>query len=541
MTKEKISSRDYNFDLSYDYVIVGGGTSAMGLLHGWLMTCNNHDDYNNVSIAVLERGGDSSKSAFVSDWARQAYQHSHDSIPIGKGFGGSSNINAGWIELPSSDDFDIWPKPFSQRMYQSSQNLQKYLLEKRKTTLYPLTIPDNKHDDTNWKSTIHLAADSDLQTRLNYYQLLVEPLLPNSKKQIIFHHYIFVERLLLNDSNTTCLGLECTTPQKKIIRIQAKEKVILSSGAIFTPALLLTSLPPSFNKNIGKFWKDHLTIPIALFFHSPFRKKGINSINSIQSYTTPINFGNVRYSFCIMDGYCKIYIIPIVLYTYLHKHSGELLASFVYWIITFLVQYTPLRWVIQHCTSALLMYIYNTSSTGSIAVAQKRPNEQESSKRLSHHDIKFETFPYLTCPEDLKRIQTASLQWRNKRSNAIILSKMGYHEIFPTSLLASFYQNYMMRRLALPFFHYTGTCAMPTTTTNSAELSVVNEQLYVRGISNLQICDASVIPTQISAPTALTCATLGYISAPFIFRHTSKNGTKTTTTNSSLDCNKKNA
>ena len=535
LSKERLCPTNDKYDLSYDYVIVGGGTSAMGLLHGWLRSRSNNntnsikhcDDDNNVSIAVLERGGDPSKLAFVSDWARQAYQNSHESIPIGKGFGGSTNINAGWIELPSSDDFDTWPKPFSQQMYKSSRYLQNYLLEKQpKTTLYPLTTPDNKNDDTHWKSTIHLAVDSHQQKRLNYYQLLVEPLLPKSeKKSIIFHHHTFVERLLFNDSNTKCLGLECTTTyQNKSLRIQAKKKVILCSGAILTPALLLTSLPPCFHTNIGKLWKDHLTIPTALFFHWPSTIKDINSINSIQSYTAPITFGNARYSFCLIDGYCTIYIIPFVLYTYIHKHTGEVFSTILYWITTFLIQYTPLRWLIQYCTSTLLIQIYNTTSTGSITITKKRPYVQESSQKLSHHNIKFESFPYLTCPDDLKRIQTASLQWRKKHSNGLISSKRGgYYEIFPTSVIASFYQTHMMRRLALPFFHYTGTCAMPTTTTKSA--SVVNDQLYVHGISNLQICDASVIPTQISAPTALTCATIGYISTPFIFQHTSYKGT----------------
>lgn len=52
---------------------------------------------------------------------------------------------------------------------------------------------------------------------------------------------------------------------------------------------------------------------------------------------------------------------------------------------------------------------------------------------------------------------------------------------------------------------------------NASLSSVVDENLRVRGISGLRICNASVFPDSISAPTALTCAALGYVAASEIW------------------------
>jgi len=85
-----------------------------------------------------------------------------------------------------------------------------------------------------------------------------------------------------------------------------------------------------------------------------------------------------------------------------------------------------------------------------------------------------------------------------------------------------------------PYYHWCGTCAMGeeagsedvtqqsndgrTGHDNARESSfVVDEYLCVRGIVGLRVCDASVFPDCVSAPTALTCAALGYAASAFIY------------------------
>lgn len=84
---------------------------------------------------------------------------------------------------------------------------------------------------------------------------------------------------------------------------------------------------------------------------------------------------------------------------------------------------------------------------------------------------------------------------------------------------------------ANPFYHWCGSCAMgeevadgsdatgkqgSKTTGRDGSSFVVDERLCVRGNAGLRICDASVFPACISAPTALTCAALGYAASAFI-------------------------
>jgi choline dehydrogenase len=82
-------------------------------------------------------------------------------------------------------------------------------------------------------------------------------------------------------------------------------------------------------------------------------------------------------------------------------------------------------------------------------------------------------------------------------------------EIFPGPLIhLPWFRNHIARATCLPYFHYCGTCPMQTA--NDDGHWVVDEDFRVRGLQSLRICDASVFPTTISAPTALTCAALGH-------------------------------
>lgn len=59
---------------------------------------------------------------------------------------------------------------------------------------------------------------------------------------------------------------------------------------------------------------------------------------------------------------------------------------------------------------------------------------------------------------------------------------------------------------ANPYYHWCGTCVMGN---NIDRPFVVDDLFCVRGISGLRVCDASVFPSCVSAPTSLTCAGLG--------------------------------
>jgi choline dehydrogenase-like flavoprotein len=65
------------------------------------------------------------------------------------------------------------------------------------------------------------------------------------------------------------------------------------------------------------------------------------------------------------------------------------------------------------------------------------------------------------------------------------------------------------RATCLPYFHWCGSCRMVASPDD--DRGVVTPDLKVRGCRGLRICDASVFPSTVSAPTALTCAALGHL------------------------------
>jgi choline dehydrogenase-like flavoprotein len=142
----KMSKRDRWFD----YVIVGAGPSALGLVLGLLERCEADGSdggggkHKLPSIAVIERGGrvsDSAKTRDLSQWYPIAHQpnSSHTrligtsivgrvlDLPIGQGLGGGSIINAGLIAPPPQEDYAKWPEPWSTLLPVAVENIWQRL------------------------------------------------------------------------------------------------------------------------------------------------------------------------------------------------------------------------------------------------------------------------------------------------------------------------------------------------------------------------------------------------------------------------------
>eukprot|EP00537_Pseudo-nitzschia_pungens_P017367 CAMPEP_0172402196 /NCGR_PEP_ID=MMETSP1061-20121228/53694_1 /TAXON_ID=37318 /ORGANISM="Pseudo-nitzschia pungens, Strain cf. pungens" /LENGTH=125 /DNA_ID=CAMNT_0013136107 /DNA_START=6 /DNA_END=380 /DNA_ORIENTATION=- len=92
-------------------------------------------------------------------------------------------------------------------------------------------------------------------------------------------------------------------------------------------------------------------------------------------------------------------------------------------------------------------------------------------------------------------------------------------ELFPSPIFSAlqplqskkFWFEVYCRYFLLPYYHYSGTCAMLSGSENEDNPDwVVDPYLRLRGHDGLYICDASVFPSMVSNPPALTCAALGY-------------------------------
>jgi len=415
--------------------------------------------------------------------------------------------------------------------------------------------------------------------RVNYYEGILEPLLdrnPHLRKAIRFYTGVTAERLLFDrpasphpNHTYTVTGVECSPSTPKgsethnYFAIHGKH-VILCGGAVLTPALLLASgigdiqqlhklditplrsAPTNVWRGVGKNLRDHIILANAFLTLAPFSQPG-RAVTSVRGWLAldityartpaPPDAGTIRSRVLlkVLDGSTSPTIIPDVValafrreYRFTPRHLCSfvnmclrILSSLLATLLGFAFDTFPLRWILTVCTKQVLLALVNPESVGTVTLHRTRvrnasQNDDAStstttSNRLSDFNVRVDP-AYLSNPRDFQRI---SLAW-----NAL-------HRITPTwfqrtaeLMPGPAYANNLRRYasdFALPYYHWSGTCAMVHTLDDGEEDDcVVDAELRVRGgVGNLYICDASVLPDHVSGPPALTLAGMGLVAADF--------------------------
>jgi choline dehydrogenase-like flavoprotein len=207
-------------------------------------------------------------------------------------------------------------------------------------------------------------------------------------------------------------------------------------------------------------------------------------------------------------------------------------------VLKCLLQYTPIGWFLQHCTTTTLLMLMHPHSRGSIQIVPKRrpssltttigsdqpaKEEEKEEPPWRRHDFELDiNVGYLKDPRDLDALKHA---W-----NACAqLVRPSFGTVFPPKWLdnqqGSWWWKWYCSSVSLPYYHFSGTCAMRTTpnendkddkqeygttTSSNSKDWVVDSNLRVRTYVGLRICDASVFPTTISSPPALTLVAMGF-------------------------------
>jgi choline dehydrogenase-like flavoprotein len=245
----------------------------------------------------------------------------------------------------------------------------------------------------------------------------------------------------------------------------------------------------------------------------------------------------------------------------------------VYVLLHVLLHYTPLYYVAKCCIKIIAIFIMNGQSHGTVTIL---PRKQQSDGtvlcRVSDVSMQVQ-LGYLSHPNDVQRFQHAFAASTNVYDSTNTLQTIC--EILPGPLIWNYdikqttnrkpptfntkRFEFMARSMVQPYFHWIGTCAMKKKTTQTKDPAmcgstvdttkvasskdddnhnhqsstndqgnddgddwVVDELFRVRGVQHLRICDASIFPTLISAPTALTCAGIGHILANILLEEISK-------------------
>jgi choline dehydrogenase-like flavoprotein len=381
--------------------------------------------------------------------------------------------------------------------------------------------------------------------RNHYYSALIEPLVqdyPQVAQYLHFYSSCAVERLLWDDfqdsKQTNNTNLDENPNNAKIHRVigvqvkhsdsvtmtwKARKEVAVCAGAIESPALLLVSgvgggacdpRPDLDHLPVGQHLHDHVLVPMhALRHHMTLTNFNYASLspNSMQAFinlqVTPTN----RIQLSVMDEASTAFIIPSVVLNSiprtqsdsgwrrsLEDHALSLLYFFVNWM------FVPLfRRISSIFVMSIGIFMLNPVSTGSITIL---PNQStnEPCKR-SHCKLKI-LLPYFSNDEDVKQAQQA-LVAAHKVCSAFCTSLLPNMIINDLTMLRQ-----LLMTLCQPYFHYQGTCRMKVAMQGDLDW-VVDEECKVQNCDGLRVCDASVFPTNVSAPTTLTCVSMGHMLA----------------------------
>ncbi|OEU09477.1 FAD/NAD(P)-binding domain-containing protein [Fragilariopsis cylindrus CCMP1102] len=564
--KDAASSTSTSIINTFDYVIVGSGPSAIGILYGLLegisTTSKDFDSSEeSFSIAIIERGSGpphDGTTHYPHRWYEAATSTSSDNnnssskssvklypskimgrvmdIPVGQGLGGTSNINACLTLPPLQKDLKTWPEPYRSSLCSNARYIKRIMENNHVIQEYTSAVENNSSSSQHYNNNPFSQKKQDTKkvefytkvptlvardettgqlVRRNYYDGLLKPLLkkyPHLKKSKSDYEYR---------------------------ELHATRRTILCAGAIETPALLLVSKiggekEPLLCGGIGKHLRDQALLA-RVFLKSPsFQEKvGDQSSNGIVAlghlHNTNANSAtswgdslDSTFQVAVTDSAADAYIIPSVVAMALRwKFQSNILMELVEIIyrcvktvIHYAIIYTPVGWIIHHLTTTTMIFLMHPRSYGNVTISLKKYHIVPKGEPTRRRDVTIQADPkYLDDPRDVIALKSA---WDVCHG----LTSASSFEIFPHLLFSllkpfgnkNFWFESYCRCFLLPYYHFSGTCAMKSRThegKNENPHWVVDPCLKLRGHNGLYICDASVFPGMISNPPALTCAALG--------------------------------
>ncbi|KAL9186799.1 hypothetical protein ACHAXT_010519 [Thalassiosira profunda] len=464
-------------------------------------------------------------------------------VPTGSGWGGTTNIHAGLVMEPNYErDFDAWPGRWrgGAVMKDAVKEVMGALKEEGALSVGSLTGTDGKLDCGNdaekcrsfvevfsegnacsaealdlcgkfhkaaTASTTAAASSHDdaatPATRVNYFTALVGPLLqkhPELESNVTFLSGMQAERVLVGaegdqpesgDASVEeyrAYAVECLVSNgaassgRRRVLIHSTREIVLCTGAIGSPALLLASgigHEDDLKKAGIAPWYDRLedqcNIPQSAIFDLPLIRgwTRLHTASVNVCLLTPQSTGKMTVLRSAKSASparlseCQVSIDPGYL-----SDSRDMEALWAGWNVSDAIKQRWFGGCIEILPGVVVISIFSALS-------------------YLCSMLRWLVWPTWDGSAEAKDQREDRPAWFD-----------GYAADFTN-----------------PYYHWCGTCAMGEELAedrSDASSFVVDEQLCVQGIAGLRVCDASVFPCCVSAPTALTCAGLGYAASSLI-------------------------
>lgn len=507
-------ARSEKLEGAYDYVVVGTGSAACALV-GRLATRKN------ASILMIEAGDWDTADSVMNpavwftnlgterDWGDVAIASpstNNRAIPehMGRVVGGGSSINATIWARPFKADLDYWAQVSGDKTWGYESGLEIYrrmenwqgkpderyrgkngpvwcqpannphpvataLLQACKSLGYSVFEDQNgkrEEGGTGFAYMNQIIREGRRQSMARSY---LYPVMSRSNVTVLVNTH--VDRLMLSGTQVTGVQISRAGTQSVI---GAKAEVILCSGGINTPKLLMLSgigedaqlrqhgIKTVVNaKEVGKNFQDHLLHGGCIWEpkeHIPHRNSAANAAGFLKSQA----------SLASPD----VNLVQIEL-----PYASDVVAK----------QYAP-----PPTSWALCAGLVAPKSRGEIKLKSANPSDRPivDARFLSHpDDVKALAFGIEVCREI---------------GNSSGMKDFVKREVAPGKALSGKDMDNFVRDGATTYFHQSGTCRMG----NDGE-AVVDARLRVNGVQGLRIADSSIMPRIASVATMATCALIG--------------------------------
>lgn len=509
------AERAKSLQTTYDYIVVGTGSAGSALV-GRLAAAQP-----DASILVLEAGDwDTAPSVMdpsvwftnlgtERDWKDVALPSSgtnNRAIPehMGKVVGGGSSINATIWARPFKADLDHWAAESGDTawgyehglsIYRRVENWQGKADARYRGKGGPVWCQPAA--DPHPVAPALLAACRSLNLPVLDDQngareegsggfALMNQIIRDGRRQSMARSYLYpvlgrknvtllvnthVDRLTFSGNTATGVEIGGAAGAR---RIQAKNEVILCSGGINTPKLLMLSGIGDENQlrthgiktlvhapEVGQNFQDHLLHGGCIWEpkeHIPHRNSAANAAGFVKSQA----------SLASPD----VNLVQIEL-----PYASDVVGK----------RYAP-----PNTSWALCAGLVAPKSRGEVRLKSANPADRPivDARFLSH-------------PDDVKAL-AYGIELAREIGNSAAMGNFVKREVAPGQKLSGQDMDNFVRDGATTYFHQAGTCRM-----GKDNQAVVDARLRVNGVKNLRIADSSIMPRIASVATMASCVLIG--------------------------------